>query len=154
MYVICAVNFVLVFDIPICKLANLGSVSRTQPDEIIVEFEAGQSTSQENTTWQHEEIGLDTGESDGLNKRLKMSHPSSTIETDKPDVDVDSAQIVVAKGRITRFAQPRYRMFETRDMYTPSTEYGRGIADFDFRDLTSSISRFVNFVAGDKSIFI
>ena len=85
----------------------------------------------------------------GSNKRRKVDDMRGAQNEDVLKLAVSaenssSAQSVVARGRITRFAQPRYRMFETRDIYTPSSDYGRSVEDFRFRDISSSSFRFLS----------
>lgn len=87
-------------------------------------------------------------ESVGSSKRRKVTDIRGAQNDDvlklalSADITSD-AQSIVARGRITRFAQPRYRMFETRDIYTSSSDYGRSIEDFRFRDISSSTFRFI-----------
>jgi hypothetical protein len=82
-------------------------------------------------------------DADGLgpNKRQKVSRAAAgaagagggETERDPPPA--------AARGRITRFAQPRHRMFETRDTFIPHSDYGRSIEGFHFQNISTSSFR-------------
>lgn len=84
------------------------------------------------------------GEDLEQNKRLKISHGDSegdALFLRDENVAVNESMVsqpLATRGRITRFAQSRYRMFETRDPYTSFSEYGRSLEDFGFHDLISA----------------
>ena len=79
-------------------------------------------------------------------KRQKVTG-GNDFARDVPDptevIDESISQQPAPKGRITRFAQPRYPMFETRDMHAPFTDYGRGVEHLQLHHLSTSSSRFV-----------
>ena len=88
------------------------------------------------------------GELNEFNKRLISSYEN---ESDQIQSDVNGARNdnivstisgpVVRRGRITRFAQPRFRMFETRDLYTAYSEYGHSLEEFNLRHVPPSAVR-------------
>jgi hypothetical protein len=73
-----------------------------------------------------------TEDVDVVNERLRVTNSVTEL----------SSAALNSAGRITRFAQPRYPMFETRDNHLPFDDYGRGLDDLEFRDITSGNSRY------------
>jgi hypothetical protein len=72
---------------------------------------------------------------DDLNGHVKTTEFAS--EREISEKLSEQTGVVYSSGRITKFAHPRYLMFETRDTSQVRDEYGRGLEDITFRDISS-----------------
>ncbi len=73
---------------------------------------------------------------------LSNAETENVVESVAHDTGIENMTVAThTKGRITRFAQPRYKMFENRDRALQYNEYGRNLDDLNFKDVKLVVVR-------------